>query len=74
MSASNMIFLAKLYFYLLYSSIILRRGTSSLHLNEPKWIIDGFNEPKWIIDGFNELIADFLSQLVLFLDSIHPRL
>ena len=27
------------------------------------------NEHKRSIDGFNELMADFLSQLVLFLDS-----
>ena len=40
------------------------RGTPALHLNEPTRITD----------GFNELRADFLSQLILFLDYIHPRL
>ena len=39
------------------------RGTSTLHLNEPTWIID----------GFNELIVDFLFALVIFLDSTQPR-
>ena len=42
----------------------IKRGTPALHLNEPKRIIY----------GSNELIADFLSQLLLFLDSLHPRL
>ena len=40
------------------------RGTPASHLNEQTRIIGGFNEIK----------ADFLSQLVLVLDSIHPRL
>ena len=39
------------------------RGTPALHLNEPTWIID----------GFNGLIVDFLSALVLFLDSSQPQ-
>ena len=39
-----------------------KRGTPSLHLNEPSWIID----------GFFELIVDFLFALVLFLDSTQP--
>ena len=39
-------------------------GTPAVHLNEQKRIID----------GFYELIADFHSHLVLFLDSLHPRL
>ena len=42
----------------------ITRGTPTLHLNEPKRIFD----------GSNELIEDFLSHLVFFLDSIHPRL
>ena len=44
--------------------MLTTRGTPALHLNEPKLIID----------GFNELIPDCLSQLVLFLDSLHLRL
>ena len=43
-------------------SLILKRGTSALHLNEATWIID----------GSNELIVDFLFALVLFLDSTQP--
>ena len=31
------------------------------------------NEEKRIMDGSNELIADFFSQMVLFLDSTQPR-
>ena len=36
---------------------------STLHLNEPTWIID----------GFNELIVYFLFALVIFLDSTQPQ-
>ena len=48
----------------LINCISFKRGTQALHLNKPKLIID----------GFNEIIADFLSQLVLFWDSNQPRL
>ena len=42
----------------------MQMGTPAQHLNEQNWIID----------GFSELIADFFTQLVLFLDSIQPRI